>query len=112
MSLAEELNCFFARFETSQQHTSAPALPPPLPSPNTPTLTVSEHEVRRVLLAVNPKKAASANGVPGTVLRECAPQLTPILTRIFNLSLAQAVIPPCLKSTTIIPVPVPHHQPK
>ncbi len=27
--LAEELNCFFARFETSQHHSSAPALPPP-----------------------------------------------------------------------------------
>ncbi|KAL6477278.1 hypothetical protein MHYP_G00131130 [Metynnis hypsauchen] len=26
--LAEELNCFFARFDTSQQHSSAPARPP------------------------------------------------------------------------------------
>ncbi|KAK0148357.1 NLR family CARD domain-containing protein 3 [Merluccius polli] len=52
-TLAEELNCFFARFETSQQHSSAPALPPARPpppslpsssSPCTPTFTVSEHE--------------------------------------------------------------------
>ena len=30
-SLSEELNCFFARYETSQRHSSAPALPPPPP---------------------------------------------------------------------------------
>ncbi len=105
-SVAEELNSFFARFETSQQqHSSASALPPPSPSSCTTTLTVSEHDVRRVLLAVNPKKAAGPDGVPGKVLRACAHQLTSIFTRIFNLSLAQAVIPPCLKSATIIPVP-------
>uniref|UniRef100_A0A8C5G818 Reverse transcriptase domain-containing protein n=2 Tax=Gouania willdenowi TaxID=441366 RepID=A0A8C5G818_GOUWI len=64
-----------------------------------------ERDVRRVLLAVNPRKAAGPDGVPGKVLRACAHQLTPIFNRIFNLSLNQAVIPPCLKSATIIPVP-------
>ena len=37
--LAEELNSFFARFETPQRHSSAPALPPP-PSGSTPTTAV------------------------------------------------------------------------
>lgn len=103
--LAEELNCFFARFETSQQqHSSAPALPPSLPGSCTTSLSVREHDVRRMLLAVNPKKAVGPDGVPGKVLRACAHQLAHIFTRIFNLSLAQAVIPSCLKSATIIPV--------
>ncbi len=39
------------------------------------------------------------------VLKDCAEQLTDVLTDIFNTSLSQAVIPTCLKSTTIIPVP-------
>ncbi len=54
---------------------------------------------------MNPKKAAGLDGVPGKVLRACAYQHAPTFTRIFNLSLAQAVIPFCLKSATIIPVP-------
>lgn len=44
--------------------------------------------MRQVLLAVNPRKAAGSDGVPGKVLRVCAHQLTPIFNRIFNLSLA------------------------
>ena len=58
-----------------------------------------------MLLAVNPKKAIGPDRVPGKVLRACAHHLALIFTRIFNLSLAQAVIPPCLKSATVIPVP-------
>ncbi|KAI2659609.1 putative RNA-directed DNA polymerase from transposon BS [Labeo rohita] len=108
--LAEELNSFFARFEKEQQqHSSAPALlplqPPPSSGSCTTPLTVTEQDVRRVLLAVNPRKAAGPDGVPGKVLRACAPQLALIFTAISYLSLAQAVIPSCLKSAIIIPVP-------
>ena len=60
--------------------------------------------MRRVLLAVNPRKAPGPDGVPGKVLRACAHQLSGVFCRIFNLSLAQAVIPTCLKSATIIPI--------
>lgn len=61
--------------------------------------------MRRVLLAINPRKAAGPDGIPGKVLGACAHQLSFIFKWIFNLSLAQAVIPPCLKTATIIPVP-------
>lgn len=59
-----------------------------------------------MFLAVNPRKAASPDGVPGKVLRACTHQLTLIITIPFNLSLDQATIPSCLKSATIIPVPM------
>ncbi|KAK3541120.1 hypothetical protein QTP86_015740 [Hemibagrus guttatus] len=35
----------------------------------------------------------------------CADQLAQVFTDIFNLSLAQAIVPTCLKTTTVIPVP-------
>ncbi|KAI5109292.1 gastrula zinc finger protein XlCGF28.1-like, partial [Silurus meridionalis] len=35
----------------------------------------------------------------------CTEQLAQVFTDIFNLSLAQATVPKCLKTTTIIPVP-------
>ncbi len=97
--LAEELNNFFARFETSSSST------PPPPVTDIPALTIQQHEVRQVLKAVNPRKAAGPDGVPGKVLRACCNLLSPVFTIIFKLSLAQATIPPSLKSVTIIPVP-------
>ncbi len=51
------------------------------------------------------KKAAGPDNIPGQVLRDCAEQLTDVLTDIFNISLSQADVPTCLKSTTITPVP-------
>lgn len=70
-----------------------------------PALTLQEHEVRRLLRSVNPRKATGPEGVPGKVLRACADQLTLVCTNIFNRSLWQAIIPHCLKSATIIPIP-------
>nr|XP_043874450.1 uncharacterized protein LOC122764210 isoform X2 [Solea senegalensis]XP_043874509.1 uncharacterized protein LOC122764439 isoform X2 [Solea senegalensis] len=100
-SLAEELNSFFARFETDRP-SAATALPP---LPSTGMMTLQEHEVRHVLRTVSPRKAAGPDGIPGKVLKACADQLTGVFTNIFNLSLAQAIIPPCLKTSTLIPVP-------
>ncbi|KAK3562816.1 hypothetical protein QTP86_009973 [Hemibagrus guttatus] len=45
------------------------------------------------------------DNIPGRVLRECAEQLTDVFTDIFNISLSSAVVPTCLKTTTIVPVP-------
>ncbi|KAL0173817.1 hypothetical protein M9458_029785, partial [Cirrhinus mrigala] len=84
--LAEELNSFFARFgKEQQQHSSTPALlplhPPPSSGSCTTPLTVTEQDVRRVLLAVNPRKAAGPDGVPGKVLR-ALPKKSPITSLI------------------------------
>ncbi|KAL0146881.1 hypothetical protein M9458_057820, partial [Cirrhinus mrigala] len=62
-------------------------------------------DVRKTLTRINPRKAAGLDNIPGHVLRDCAAQLTDVLTDIFNTSLSQAVVPTCLKSTSIIPVP-------
>ena len=99
-SLAEELNLFFARFET----TSVAVTPlPPVNSAH--TLTVEESEVRRTLKAVNSRKAAGPDGVAGRVLKDCADQLAGVFTKIFNQSLSQCTVPPCLKSSVIVPLP-------
>ncbi|KAI2655641.1 hypothetical protein H4Q32_024234 [Labeo rohita] len=62
-------------------------------------------DVRKTLSRINPRKAAGPDNIPGCVLRDCAAQLTDVLTDIFNTSLSQTVVPTCLKSTSIIPVP-------
>ena len=58
-----------------------------------------------VLSRTKAHKAAGPDGIPGRVLRACAGELAGVLTDLFNLSLARAVVPACFKSTTIVPVP-------
>ncbi len=77
---------------------------------NRPHLPMTRHsvcpaDVRKTPSRINPRKAVGPDNIPGCVLKDCAEQLTDVLTDIFNTSLSQAVIPTCLKSTTIIPVP-------
>ncbi len=95
------LNHFYSRFEM-QNDTPAQKLPTP---PNDQALCLSPADVKNTLSRINPRKAAGPDNIPGHVLKDCAAQLTDVLTDIFNTSLNQAVIPTCLKSTTIIPVP-------
>ncbi|XP_056290461.1 uncharacterized protein LOC130206479 [Pseudoliparis swirei] len=111
-SLADDLNSFYARFEASNNSASSPA------NNNTVsvaevsstagdehTLSVTEHSVRRALLRVNTRKAAGPDGISGRVLKTCANQLAPVFTTIFNLYLAESVVPACFKRSTIVPVP-------
>uniref|UniRef100_A0A669E0D3 Reverse transcriptase domain-containing protein n=1 Tax=Oreochromis niloticus TaxID=8128 RepID=A0A669E0D3_ORENI len=100
--LAEELNHFFARFEVKGPEAAAAKTSD---SSSSPSLIVQEYEVRRTLRAVNPRKAAGPDGVTAKVLKECADQLAGVFTKIFNTSLSQSCIPPCLKSATIVPLP-------
>lgn len=98
--LADELNNYFSRFETNNLSNSFPSVVTDLPA-----LTVQQHEVRQVFKAVNTRKAAGPDGVPGKVLKACCNELSSVFTTIFNLSLAQAIVPSSLKSATIIPIP-------
>ncbi len=104
LTLAEELNIFFARFEVT-----APDRANSYQAHSSTTLTLEEHEVRRTLRSINPRKATGPDGVPGRVLRECADQLAGVFTKIFNQSLAQSTVPSCLKSSTIVPLPKKAH---
>jgi len=54
-------------------------------------------------MRVNTRKAAGPDGISGQVLKTCANQLAPVFTTIFNLSLAESVVP-SFKWSTIVPV--------
>lgn len=94
VSLVEELNLFFARFEVE-----SPKYPRHQPSSF--ILTVEEHEERHTLRLVNPRKAAGPDDVPGWVLKDCTDQLVGVLTRIYNRLLSQSTVPP---SSVIVPL--------
>ena len=99
-TLLNELNRFFARFE-AQNTTPTQKSPPP---PGDQVITLSMDSVRRTL-SRNARKASGPDNIPGRILRDCVEELADVFTDIFNTSLCQAVVPTCLKATTIIPVP-------
>ena len=97
--LPDALNIFHARFEASSTSTIARfKISPDIPS-------TTSAEVRKTLHKINPRKAAGPDGVPGRVLRDSAHQLSSVMADIFNISLSQATVPTCLKTSTIVPVP-------
>lgn len=99
--LLQELNRLFAHFEVSVPEKAQPHHM----AHSSTSFMLQEHEVRRMLCAVNPRKATGPDGVPGRMLRDCTHQLTGVFTKIFNQSLGQSNVPPCLKSSTIFPLP-------
>ncbi len=70
------LNYFYSRFEM-QNNTPAQKLPTP---PSDQALCLSPADVRKTLSRINPRKAAGPDNIPGRVLKDCAEQLTDVLT--------------------------------
>lgn len=66
---------------------------------------VLKNVVRNVFRRVNTRKTAGPDGTSGQVLRACTAQLALVLMDIFNLSVAQSVIPTCFKQSIIASVP-------
>lgn len=94
------LKAFYAGFETSNIGT--PSQLTPKPHEHSVTNTTAS-EVRRTL-QVNPQKAPDPHEIPGRVLKDCAHQLSEVLTEICNNSLSHTKVPSCLKISTITPV--------
>ncbi len=91
-SLPDDLNSFYARFETSsvnteRSHTHTWANQPP---------TVSSAVVHKALMKIYPRKAAGRDNIPGRA---------DVLASIFNLSISQSTIPTCFNTTTMVPLP-------
>ncbi|KAK3556404.1 hypothetical protein QTP70_007976 [Hemibagrus guttatus] len=99
-SIPDALNDFYAWFEAQNNIAARKTIPPP----NNQVLCFSTADVRRTLYRVNPRKSAGPDNIPGRVLRECAEQLADVFTNVFNISLSSAIVPTCLKTTTIVPV--------
>ncbi len=98
--LPDSLNCFFARFDDQNDSGVYSEV-----KQDGRAIVLKHHQVRSTLRRIDINKASGPDRVSGRTLRTCADQLAGVFTSIFNLSLQLAVVPTCLKSTTIIPVP-------
>lgn len=67
-------------------------------------IQASIDEVTKALEAVNPNKACGPDQIPGRILKECALEIAPSLTRLINLSLQTCEVPKDWKRANIVPV--------
>ncbi|KAK3549467.1 hypothetical protein QTP86_001464 [Hemibagrus guttatus] len=100
-SLPDTLNDFYTQFKVQNNIVVRKAIP----LLNDQALCLSMADVKRTLCRLNPWKSAGPDNIPGRVLRECAEQLADVFTDIFKVSLSSTIVPTCLKTMTIIPVP-------
>ena len=56
-------------------------------------ITIVQNDVYEILSKLNTGKATGPDNIGNTLLKRCAPSITPVLTRIFNLSLSLGQFP-------------------
>ena len=67
-------------------------------------LSISIAETRLIMQNININKATGPDNIPGRVLKECAKELSPSLTKLFNLSLTTGTVPDDWKMANVTPV--------
>jgi hypothetical protein len=74
------------------------------PSPIMSPLHVTENGVYKLLKNLNPNKAAGPDAMKPRILMECAQEIAPIFTFLFNQSLSSGVIPADWKEAFVTPI--------
>ena len=71
-------------------------MPPPI---------ISTRRVHRVLSKLDVSKAYGSDGIPPRVLRECASELSPVISRLFRLIIKTMTFPKSWKHSLVQPIP-------
>ena len=60
--------------------------------------------VRKVVMNLGLSKASGPDCIPVVVLKNCEPELSDILTKLFNKCLKESYFPDCWKVSSVVPV--------
>ena len=66
------------------------------------TVHITSRMVASVIQSLDASKATGPDGIPVVVLQKCCPELSPILSKLFNKLLAESCYPPCWKVPDVI----------
>ena len=97
------LNQPFASVFTQEDMSDMPDLGPSL-HPQIPDISISIFGVTKLLHGLNPNKAAGPDEVPACLLKECADQLAPALSHVFNASLQRRTVPREWRKAMVTPL--------
>lgn len=83
------------------------ATPPTIPrcESSMPEIRFTQTAVRRALRSLDVRKSSGPDGIPAVVLKTCAPELSPPLTRLFALSYTTGCVPSSWKTALVHPIP-------
>ena len=70
-----------------------------------PPIKLSTRKVRQTLLQLDTSKSKGPDGIPAIVLKTCAPELAPILNKLFQLSYTLGTFPTSWKQAHVFPIP-------
>ena len=68
-------------------------------------LLCTEDEVYDMIISLDTSKANGSNGIFGRILKDMAHSITPILTRLFNMSIESGIFPDKWKLSSVVPIP-------
>lgn len=106
-SAKEKADLFANLFADCSRLDSSGKSPPQLPpfGPKMEAVQIHQKEVLKCMLSLDVNKASGPDGIPAVVLKSCAPELSPILTRLYRLSLETGKVPSSWKVANVQPVP-------
>ncbi len=100
-----ELNDFYSRFDIHNFNNELNELVDLLKERNDPEIKVTSEDVKNVLKRINIRKATGPDNICGRVLKLCSEQLKSILSKLFQSSINQHIVPVSWKTASIVPVP-------
>ncbi|CAH0397242.1 unnamed protein product [Chilo suppressalis] len=94
-------------FAANSRISDCNALPPTLPHCGTtmPDIKIRQRDVRAELQSLDVRKASGPDGIPAVVLKHCAAELSPVLTRLYQLSYSLGRVPEAWRDANVQPVP-------
>ncbi|XP_059053792.1 uncharacterized protein LOC131848053 [Achroia grisella] len=100
-----DLSC--ALFASNSTLNAGDTIPTTIPwcGNSMPEISVTQRSIQRKLLSLDVNKSNGPDGIPALVLKKCAPELCPVLTRLFALSYSSGQFPSSWKITLVHPVP-------
>ncbi len=100
---ASKLNQQFSSVFTDEKEEDFPCLGNS-PHPTMPDIIISSAGVEKLLLGLNPSKAAGPDAIPARFLKATAVELAPILTQLFQQSLQTGIVPEDWRTANVAPV--------
>ena len=67
-------------------------------------VAISTVKVAKIIKSLDPSKATGPDGIPVSVLQNCSPELSPVLSRLFKKCVAESCFPSSWKIASVVPV--------
>ena len=98
---SSKANLFASTFASNSNLDDQESQPPLYPT----STKLSTRKVRKALLQLNTSKSSGPDGIPATVLKSCAPELAPVLNKLFQLSYNLGIFLSSWKLAHVFPIP-------